>query len=70
METEIDDMYSPRHVRHCLDLLRQSLMCLADTTVEVQDVEAGGVHGFGVEHKCRDWGELRGLVEGWNGNHS
>ena len=37
----------PSHVRHCTDLLRQSLMCHADTTIEVVDEEINGVHGFG-----------------------
>jgi hypothetical protein len=29
--------YSPAHMRHCIDLLRQSLMCHADTTIEVKE---------------------------------
>lgn len=53
------------HVRHCIDLLRQSLMCLADTTVEVKDDARGGVRGFGVEHQCGDWEELGVLVGAW-----
>jgi len=51
-------MSSPPHVRHCLDLLRQSLMCYPDTTVEKKDEEAGGVHGFGTMHNCKKWDEL------------
>ena len=58
---------SPMHVRHCIDLLRQSLMCQADTTVEVKDEKAGGVHGFGVEHQCRDWDELIEWTAGLQG---
>ena len=56
---------SPMHIRHCLDLLRQTLMCHADTTIEEKDVAAGGVHGFGVEHQCRDWDELVALTRQW-----
>ncbi|MCJ1326667.1 hypothetical protein MMC10_003332 [Thelotrema lepadinum] len=48
----------PSHVRHCIDLLRQSLMCTADTTLEVVDEKTNGVHGFRTEHQCRDWEQL------------
>jgi len=58
-------MSSPAHIRHCIDLLRQSLMCNADTTFEIKDEIAGGVHGFGVQHRCKDWNHLISLVNGW-----
>lgn len=64
-EVEMMDGKAMAHVRHCIDLLRQSLMCLADTTVEVKDDVRGGVRGFGVEHRCSDWGELGDLVGKW-----
>ena len=48
----------PSHVRHCTDLLRQSLMCHADTTIEVVDEKTNGVHGFRTEHRCKDWDQL------------
>ena len=48
----------PSHVRHCIDLIRQSLMCQADTTLEVVDEAINGVHGFRVVHMCRDWDQL------------
>lgn len=51
-------MISPAHIRHCIDLLRQTLMCNPDTTVEEKDEEVGGVHGFGVQHRCKQWDEL------------
>ena len=54
-DSDLPVMISPPHVRHCIDLLRQSLMCGADITVEIKDEAAGGVHGFGVEHRCIDW---------------
>jgi hypothetical protein len=57
-ETNIPMDNQPRHVRHCIDLLRQSLMCHADTTVEDVDESIGGVHGFRVEHQCRSWEQL------------
>jgi hypothetical protein len=49
---------------HCIDLLRQSLMCQPDLTVEVKD-ELGGVTGFGTVHQCKDWGQFMGWMEEW-----
>lgn len=43
------------HMRHCFDYLRQSLMCASDTTLEPLDPELGGVTGWGVMRKCRDY---------------
>ena len=40
-------------------------MCAADTTVEVKDEAAGGVHGFGVEHRCVNWDQLVDLTIKW-----
>ena len=40
---------------HFSSLIRQSLMCHADTTIEVKDHDIGGVRGFGILHQCRDW---------------
>ncbi|OCL07611.1 hypothetical protein AOQ84DRAFT_294758, partial [Glonium stellatum] len=57
-------MTSPSHVRHCVDLLRQSLMCNSDRTVEEKD-DKGGVSGFGTTHQCYDYKQLVHLVEGW-----
>jgi len=57
-ESDLPMMISPPHVRHCIDLLRQSLMCNPDLTMEEKDEEAGGVHGFGVQHRCKRWDEL------------
>ncbi|EMR71355.1 putative hydroxyindole o- protein [Eutypa lata UCREL1] len=41
--------HSLGHIRHCIDLLRQSLMCNADLTIELKNEELGGVTGFGTE---------------------
>jgi hypothetical protein len=57
-------MTSPSHVRHCIDLLRQTLMCHSDRTVEHVD-SSGGVTGFGVEHQCYDYQQLLELVRKW-----
>lgn len=58
-------MSSLTNVRHCIDLLRQALMCQPDTTVEVKDQAIGGVKGFGTEHQCKDWGQLVELTRTW-----
>ncbi|KAL8761568.1 MAG: hypothetical protein Q9184_002333 [Pyrenodesmia sp. 2 TL-2023] len=43
----------PAHIRHCIDYLRQSLLCAADTNMEPVDDELGGITGWG-PRKCRD----------------
>jgi len=42
-------------------------MCTPDVTVEVKEEELGGVRGFGTEHVCRDWDELKTWVGEWEG---
>ena len=64
-DSELPMTISPPHIRHCIDLLRQSLMCMADITVEIKDETAGGVHGFGVEHRCANWGQLVDWTTKW-----
>ncbi|KAK2017114.1 hypothetical protein LZ32DRAFT_39060 [Colletotrichum eremochloae] len=49
------DMY---HIGHCFDLVRQSILCRPDLTIEVGDPAIGGVTGFGTEHQCVDWQQL------------
>ena len=64
-EEDFPFMSSPPHIRHCIDLLRHSLMCRPDTTVEVKNKELGGVTGFGTEHICRDWTQLVEWTSKW-----
>ncbi|RAL11832.1 uncharacterized protein BO97DRAFT_453456 [Aspergillus homomorphus CBS 101889] len=52
-----------RHMRHCFDYLRQSLMCAADATLEPVDAALGGVTGWGVQRVCRDYVALAGWAE-------
>jgi hypothetical protein len=59
-----DTPYLP-HIRHCIDLLRQSLMCRPDLTIEIKNEELGGVTGFGTEHECRDWEQLQLWTSRW-----
>ena len=58
-------MASPPHIRHCIDLLRQTLMCRPDLTIEVKDEEIGGVKGFGTQHQCYDWEQLVQWTRSW-----
>ncbi|KAI9644386.1 hypothetical protein NHQ30_007743 [Ciborinia camelliae] len=65
LEDELPMMASPPHIRHCIDLIRQSLMCQPDLAIEEKDQEKGGVSGFGVEHKCKSWEQVTQWVEKW-----
>ncbi|KAH8651549.1 hypothetical protein BGZ60DRAFT_388156 [Tricladium varicosporioides] len=55
-------MGSPAHAQHCIDYLRQSLMCHADTNIEPVIEEKGGVIGFGSTHFCRNYEALKEQV--------
>ncbi|MCJ1409837.1 hypothetical protein MMC19_003920 [Ptychographa xylographoides] len=59
--------YTPAHMRHCIDLLRQSFMCLGDTTIEVKEGPRGA-KGFGTQHQCRDWKQLVTWTTEWQLN--
>ena len=52
---ELPDYSTPWHTRHCIDFLRQMLMCHADTTIEPVEPQLGGIVGFGIKHECKDW---------------
>jgi len=65
IEEDLPMMYSPPHIRHCIDLLRQTLICQPDTTIEIKNKDIGGVTGFGTEHQCRDWEQLVGFTRTW-----
>jgi len=47
------------HVSHCLDYIRQGIMCAGDMTLEWPRQEGEGegfaVDGWGVPHACRSW---------------
>lgn len=63
--TNLDQQHAGVHVRHCIDYLRQSLLCHADANLEMPNMEAGGVTGFGFERQCRDIKQLRAWAEEW-----
>ena len=57
------------HTQHCLNYVRQMLLCAASVRLEPvkQAVGAGAegpkVDGLGLEHRCRDWTVLRAEAE-------
>lgn len=63
------DIHPLAHVRHCIDLLRNSIMCRPDLTIEIKNEKLGGVTGFGTEHQCKDWAQLLSWVSGWEDYH-
>ncbi|RDW58246.1 hypothetical protein BP6252_13657 [Coleophoma cylindrospora] len=59
---------SDSHMGHCLDYIRQSLMCVADTTIEVAVKAPGGragVRGWGTQHMCGDYQQLGEWTSQW-----
>ncbi|KAI0342384.1 hypothetical protein BDW22DRAFT_1357718 [Trametopsis cervina] len=49
------------HSAHCLNYLRQTVLCAADLTLEPEIGEEGSQEvgeGLGVTHVCRDWGKV------------
>jgi hypothetical protein len=55
----------PAHIRHCMDYLRQSLMCAADSTLEPVNFALGGVTGWGFKRQCRDYSALVEWSDKW-----
>ena len=51
------------HAKHCLDYLRQSLICTADSTLEPVDATTDTVSGMHVVHQCRDFEGLKTWTE-------
>ncbi|KAJ5189105.1 hypothetical protein N7472_008119 [Penicillium cf. griseofulvum] len=44
------------HRDHCLDYIRQALMCHADATFE--PLTSVGINGMGATHQCRDFDKI------------
>jgi hypothetical protein len=67
LEANITEPHS--HTLHCLDYLRESIICASDSTLEPFkpsfDTAAPrkGVDGYGTPHQCRDFGKLRNWAE-------
>lgn len=44
------------HLFHCVDYLKQNILCQADTTLEWRsESNPEHVDGYGIPHQCRDW---------------
>lgn len=53
------------HVSHCLEYLRQSIMCSADSTLEPAEDRVERFLGGGLQRECRDFGALKSWAEEW-----
>ncbi|RMZ41046.1 hypothetical protein CA14_001677 [Aspergillus flavus] len=66
--TRDDHDFEHNHLEHCLDYLRQSVMCSGDVTLEPPDEmpqkNRSPLQGWGVTHACRSWEQ----IEGWRGD--
>ncbi|KAJ5180968.1 hypothetical protein N7492_004178 [Penicillium capsulatum] len=56
---EHSHLADPGHVQHCIDYLRQSLMCTADTNLEPVGEGEAGVTGYGYTRTCRDFNRVK-----------
>jgi hypothetical protein len=56
---------APSHIRHCFDYIRQTIMCAADTNLEVLDHETHKTSGWGQPRICRDYGSVFNWAEKW-----
>lgn len=59
------------HVQHCLNGLRQAVLCNADTALEpsfeyqlADGSTSPAATGMGVDHVCRDWSQMDDYIEG------
>jgi len=57
------------HEYHCLDYIRQSILCAGDTTLDYAEMSdgyglagSGGFSGAGSKHQCRDWNAIRDFM--------
>jgi len=62
-----EDQMSDQHIYHCVDYLRQAIMCNGDTTLERGRVVDGkvtrGVDGWGIQHECRDFDAIYAFAD-------
>lgn len=65
----VNGTHAAAHVEHCLNYLRQAILCHADNTIEPAiwmetetSVEPAS-DGLGVVHTCRDWRALNEFAE-------
>lgn len=46
------------HVLHCVEFLRQSIMCHADASLQTEASSHQGIVAFGVTYPCRNWWQM------------
>ncbi|KAI2898066.1 hypothetical protein CBS76997_1565 [Aspergillus niger] len=63
-QNHAEDSESVRHMEHCVDYLRQAILCAGDATLEGPDPGKKTLSGYGTTHQCRKWDGLNGL-ETW-----
>ncbi|KAF1969963.1 hypothetical protein BU23DRAFT_475151, partial [Bimuria novae-zelandiae CBS 107.79] len=56
---------APFHVRHCFDYLRQTIMCHADTNLEVLDPVNHTTNGWNQDKVCRNYEMVNAFAERW-----
>ena len=57
-------MESFLHARHCIEYLRQAIICAADGALEPGNVTTRHIGGDGAVHECRDYDGLVRWTEG------
>lgn len=55
-----------KHLLHCLDALRQDVICYADDTPRYTGLQPPGRSGTGQVRQCKDWNQL----EAWAQQHT
>ena len=58
---------TPHHAKHCLEYIRQTVMCSVDSNLERRvfyENEPNQAKGWGLHH-CRDYSRLKTFAEEW-----
>ena len=58
LDTPDDPIATITHLQHCMNYIRQMILCGSDTTLEPV-----GSEGVGVTHTCRDWNVVYETIE-------
>ncbi|KAI0197961.1 hypothetical protein F4808DRAFT_437230 [Astrocystis sublimbata] len=67
--SDLNDYETDWHTRHCIDFLRQMLMCNPDLTVEYVNPSLGGITGLDGEHVCIVWEDIVAWSIAQQGQH-
>lgn len=64
LETRASEKTKVYHTSHCLNYLRETLLCAADVTLE-PEIAPGAQNvgqGLGVTHVCKDWSKVHAFA--------